>query len=262
MKRYIKAATYDGMEFKDSQMYYIQKGLDEGLDVSIYANPEFKDDRQMWQIYEGLKSGLDVSIYANPKFGFQKMDYIRRALEQGWDNSIINLLANPEFNSRQTGLIYDGFENGIDISWYADPKFNEYQMEKIYNGLMAGVDVSQYADPKYSYKEMEDILLDLEHRYRFKSNSKAIIQEIADRLNVDIKTAKFLAKDYSSEMGDMGFNSKEECINYIVEDAKPRTLEILDNEGYAGLVQWFGTDYANNFIDAAKALGIDVDAYL
>ena len=199
MKRYIKAATYNGMEFNNSQMYYIQKGLDEGLDVSIYANPEFKDDRQMWQIYEGLKSGIDVNIYANPKFGFQKMSYIREALEQGWDKSEIDLLANPEFNGQQTWLIYSGLENGIDISWYADPKFDEYQMDKIYNGLMAGVDVSSYANPEYSSEEMADILLDLEHRYRFKSNSKAIIQKIADRLNVDIKTATimvFLKKSF------------------------------------------------------------------
>lgn len=82
-------------------MRYIRSGLEEGLDVSIYADPKF-DDGQMYEIFVGLLNGLDVSIYADPKF-----------------------------NNAQMRMIRYGLEDGIDVSQYADPKYTAGQMERI-----------------------------------------------------------------------------------------------------------------------------------
>ena len=50
-----------------SQKEQISFGLQKGLDVNVYAKPEF-DSLQMEEIRLGLVKGLDVNIYANPEF--------------------------------------------------------------------------------------------------------------------------------------------------------------------------------------------------
>lgn len=65
-------------EFDKYQMDEIRKGLESGVDVSIYADPKY-DGGQMQQIWLGLKSGIDVSVYADPKYDWTQMKQIRIA---------------------------------------------------------------------------------------------------------------------------------------------------------------------------------------
>ena len=88
------------------QMKEIRLGLESGIDVTKYADPQFDFD-QMREIRTGLEDGLDVSKYADPKFGFMEM-----------------------------GEIKYGLKKGIDITKYADPKFDWYQMSKIVDNLI------------------------------------------------------------------------------------------------------------------------------
>lgn len=60
----------------------IRKGLYKGIDVSIYAKPEFKW-LQMREIREGLEAGIDVTSYADPKIPRKQMSDIRRQLMYG-----------------------------------------------------------------------------------------------------------------------------------------------------------------------------------
>ena len=62
--------------FNEDQLWQIRKGLEKGLDVSIYAKPEFVRD-QMWQIRIGLEQGLDASYYAEPELNWGEMREIR-----------------------------------------------------------------------------------------------------------------------------------------------------------------------------------------
>lgn len=48
-------------------MEQINKGLDENIDVSIYADPE-DYDTCMKQIRLGLENGINISVYTDPKF--------------------------------------------------------------------------------------------------------------------------------------------------------------------------------------------------
>lgn len=108
MKRWIKAATYNGFdesEFDYLQMEQIRKGLESGVDVSVYADPKFSYG-QMKRIRDGLESGVDVSIYADPKFSAWQMEELRL-----------------------------GLESGVDVSVYAVPEFGSWQMEDIRKGL-------------------------------------------------------------------------------------------------------------------------------
>ena len=57
-------------------MAEIREGLEDNVDVSIYAKPEF-NWVQMHQIKLGLKQNIDVSIYAKSKINSGKMARIR-----------------------------------------------------------------------------------------------------------------------------------------------------------------------------------------
>ena len=60
-------------------MFCIRKGLEENLDVSIYANTDY-NEHQMDEIRLGLEEDLDVSIYAKPEFDWEQMRKIRLKL--------------------------------------------------------------------------------------------------------------------------------------------------------------------------------------
>ncbi|UUD34822.1 hypothetical protein NPA07_03295 [Mycoplasmopsis caviae] len=87
--------------FNEKQLKEIQLGLEKGVDVSIYAKPEF-DWEQMNQITIGLMQDLDVSKYADVKYSGAQMCQIR------------------------LGLL-----SGLDVSKYADPKLSSKEMKEI-----------------------------------------------------------------------------------------------------------------------------------
>lgn len=76
----------DSDKFDYNQMGQIALGLEKGLDISIYAKPEFSS-RQMPEIRMGLKHEIDVSLYTNPEFTRFQMEEIRMGLEKGLDVS-------------------------------------------------------------------------------------------------------------------------------------------------------------------------------
>ena len=66
-------------QFDICQQEVIRIGLEQNLNVSIYAKKEF-NDQQMNQIREGLEKGLDVSVYAKPEYSSKEMRDIRLKL--------------------------------------------------------------------------------------------------------------------------------------------------------------------------------------
>ena len=66
-------------QFSEAQQEEIRLGIENNVEVSIYAKPEF-DGYQMEQIRLGLKKNLDVSKYANPEYHSKKMRGIRLSL--------------------------------------------------------------------------------------------------------------------------------------------------------------------------------------
>lgn len=68
--------------FNYGQEDQIRYGIIDGLDVSIYARPEFTAE-QMDEIYQGIKDGLDVSTYAKPNLKWKQMEKIRLKLLTG-----------------------------------------------------------------------------------------------------------------------------------------------------------------------------------
>ena len=66
-------------QFDKYQQEEIKLGLEDNLNVSLYAKPEYSTE-QMKEIRLGLKDNLDVSIYANPDIYWRQMKEIREEL--------------------------------------------------------------------------------------------------------------------------------------------------------------------------------------
>lgn len=75
------------------------------------------DIRQTCEILFGLEQGVDVSIYANTKYNHEQMCQLRRGLINGVD---VSVYADPRFCSRQMCLIKNCLEDGRDVSAYVD----------------------------------------------------------------------------------------------------------------------------------------------
>ena len=60
-------------------MVQIKWGLENNLDVSVYANPDFSVE-QMREIAIGLIEDLDVSKYAKPEITVEEMNRIMEEL--------------------------------------------------------------------------------------------------------------------------------------------------------------------------------------
>ena len=61
-------------------MWQIREGLEQKLDVSVYAHKEYSW-KQMYEIRLGLFSNIDVSIYAKKDFDWKEMREKREKLE-------------------------------------------------------------------------------------------------------------------------------------------------------------------------------------
>lgn len=83
--------------FDEWQKEQIILGLEEGLDVSWYANPKF-NHYQMEQILYGLENNINVSLYANTEFTWAQMEQIRLGLKHGFD---VSIYLNPTIDWRE-----------------------------------------------------------------------------------------------------------------------------------------------------------------
>ena len=72
-------------QFNLNEKEEINWGLEDNLDVSIYAKKEF-DEYQMREIRLGLLNKVDVLIYANQEFDEEQMKAIREKLENEQKN--------------------------------------------------------------------------------------------------------------------------------------------------------------------------------
>ncbi len=171
-------------DFLPIQMRQIQLGLKAGLDVSIYAKPEY-DWFQMEEIREGLKAGLDVSVYAKPQVPYETMREIRKGMLSGIAlasymnlkppvirelrkarESKVNILkyVSQGYDAGQLRQIRHALEQGVDIEAYLSTDYRAASLEQILIGLVHGVDVSLYAKPFYRWRQMREIRKGLEHR--------------------------------------------------------------------------------------------------
>lgn len=176
------------------QMQEVQKGLNNGLDVSKYANltPEGKfifDSEQMYEIRSGLEAGVDVNVYTNPKYNWLQMNEIRQGLEKDLDINQFAALdskGKPVFDCDRMRVIRIGLKKGVDVSKITvlnsegRPVFDSEQMTQIVKGLINNVDVSKYTalnsngEPTYRWDEMRKIRIKLEEEIKSQKDTPAL----------------------------------------------------------------------------------------
>lgn len=170
--------------YQRAQNQEIRLGREEGLDVSLYSDPQY-NWLQMEQIRLGLKDKLDVSVYAHPAYNYETMRQIRLSLysqvdlipylQRGFadddleeirvallnklpiDQWIQDDMCAPQIHEIRIGL----YEN-LDISVYADIKYNWMQMQEIRLGLEKKLNVSLYTNNLFNHAQMREIRLGLE----------------------------------------------------------------------------------------------------
>lgn len=174
--------------FDIDQQQEIKEGLQAGLDVSVYAKPEFYAI-QMRQIRLGLMAGLPVGIYASDKYDWFQMEEIRLGLEHKIDT---NKYADPSVPFDTMRQIREGLEHGIDLS--AAGKLPAGELRELRMAACEGIDIRKYIKAGYDEEQLKQIrtalgeALDIDP-YINPAQRGASIREIALGLgkNLDVK---------------------------------------------------------------------------
>ena len=231
----------ENTEYMTEQNREILLGKEEGLDVSLYSNPELSW-LQMEQIRMGIKDKVYISVYADPSYSYETMKHIRLSmyssndltpyLERGFvddeleqirlaleDDLPIDIWLTDDMYMQQIYEIRIGLYEGIKISVYADSKYNWMQMREIRLGLEKKLNVSLYANVLYNHWQMKEIRLGLEAGLDVASYAKLIysgtdMKEKRESLLME-KTSTYMTPD---KLGiDISSMTKKE-FSIFVED--------------------------------------------
>lgn len=145
-------------EFTQDQKTEIEKGILDGLDVSVYAKPEFLAI-QMFQIRLGMMEKLPVEKYASTDYDWFQMEEIRLGLKDGVD---ISKYASPEVPFDVMRQIRKGLEKGIDLS--VGKGFKAGVLKQLRLALCHGVDIRKYIKQGYEEEQLEQIRIALEKK--------------------------------------------------------------------------------------------------
>lgn len=155
-------AIMEDSEYMKEQHQEILLGKEEGLDVSLYSNPEL-NWLQMEQIRMGMKDKVDVSAYADPSYSFETMKQIRLSFYSS--NDLTSYLERG-FVDDELEQIRLALEEGLPIdTWLTDDMYVQ-QIYEIRIGLYEGLDVSVYANSQYNWMQMQEIRLGLEKKLK------------------------------------------------------------------------------------------------
>lgn len=163
--------------YDSAQLSEIEKGLEHGVEINRYINPEF-NGKQMEQIRLGLEEKLDISKYADSKFSHTQMEQIRKGIALGLD---VDVYANNEFNAEQMDFIRRQLMQKIspvdmisekiivhkeaedsEIFIYAKPEYSVRKMQEIMKGLESGIEIEKILHPEWSVEYMTLIRMGLE----------------------------------------------------------------------------------------------------
>lgn len=150
----------ENTEFMTEQNQEIFLGKEEGLDVSLYSNPEL-NWLQMEQIRMGIKDKVDISAYADPSYSYETMKQIRLSM---YSSNDLSAYLDRGFVDDELEQIRLALEDGLPIdAWLTDDMYMQ-QIYEIRIGLYEGIKVSVYADSKYNWMQMREIRLGLEKK--------------------------------------------------------------------------------------------------
>ncbi|MCR4610295.1 MAG: FapA family protein [Lachnospiraceae bacterium] len=141
----------EALDLTDDQLAEIQLGMDEGVDVSLYARKDLLAI-QMRQVRLGLMSGVTVSRYNDPAYDWFQMEEIREGLE---NHINVDKYASPKVPYMKMRQIRKGLMKGIDLSDQIGQKADV--LRQIRKALVMGIDISKYVSEGYNAGQLEEI---------------------------------------------------------------------------------------------------------
>lgn len=224
------------------QRQEILLGREEGLDVSLFANPEL-NWLQMEQIRMGMKDKVDVSVYADPSYSYETMKQIRLSFYSS--NDLTHYLERG-FVDDELEQIRLALEDGLPIdTWLTDDMYAQ-QIHEIKVGLYENLDVSVYANSQYNWMQMKEIRMGLEKK-----------------LNVSLYT-NYLFSHWQMKEIRLGLEAGLDVSSYAklifsATDMKEKREKLL-KEKTSGPVHTADTADTADTSDTVGALGIDIDS--
>lgn len=151
--------NYENLDsFDYFQQEEIRKGLENNIDVSVYAKPELPYNI-MHQLRKALEDGHDLTPYIT--FGVGILHELRKALKS---NISLVPYVNEGYDSDQLEAIRHALEKKIDIAPYLDTAYHGACINEIAIGLEHHIDVSPYAKTCYTWRKMKEIRIGIEQR--------------------------------------------------------------------------------------------------
>lgn len=223
----IDVTPYAKKEYFADQMREIRHGLskDSAVPIIFYQDPAF-NSLQMREIRKGLQSGIDISVYAHVSMPYLKMRVIRESAEDGlvFDQRDID-----RYNENILDQIHKAYVEEVDISKYVAQRFDDEQLEQvriaikeglpideyitpdmrgdsireIRLGLESGVDVRQYANVSYGWQQMYEMRQGLEHQIDIKPYSNPLyradqMRELRLGIEENLDISKFSTMMYTA----------------------------------------------------------------
>ena len=152
----VDVSRYADKEYFAVQMRQLRFGLEEGLDISLYNSKQF-DWFQMEEIRLGLKVGIDAASYADPKYSFEVMRELRKALE---DN--IHLERYAQVGAEMLHELHRAILDRQNIMPYIKQGYVPEQLTEIRRAMRHGCDIDQYLNKLYRGVAIREITEGLE----------------------------------------------------------------------------------------------------
>lgn len=139
---------------------------EERLEESLIAQGH--DSYQIYEIMKGIQLGLDVSVYRNIHYDFLTMQAYRFALMASVD---ADWLKSKQFRMIQILVIAECTKAGLERKYFDPELFNKSQLVEIILGVREKIDVTKYAKVNYSNVKMRFIRKVLTFFKRLRSKS-------------------------------------------------------------------------------------------
>ena len=236
LEQKLNVSVYAKKEFLAIQMREIRLGLQDKLPVEKYANPSF-DWFQMEQIRMGLKDGIDISKYAKPEISYDRMQQIRLSL---LDN--IDLSAFTKLEAGILKQLHLGIKNNVRIVPYITQGYDDEQLEAIREAMEKKLPVDEYVNKTFRGIALKEIFTGLEHNVDVKEYAKLNLtwqqmREIRLGLEHRVDVSQYNNHLYSAkQMKEIRLGLEEGLdVSYYkspifaAKDMYKKRLELLDN---------------------------------
>ena len=187
---------YLGAGFTLDQISEIQEGLEQGLDVSVYAKKEFFAI-QMRQIRLGQIEKLPIEVYASTVYDWFQMEEIRRGLQDGVD---VSVYCNPSISYDKMRQIRLGLRDGVNLANYA--RLDAGVLRELRKALLSKIYIVNFIQQGYTAEQLEQIRMALEKKldimpYLKKELRGVSIHEIIEGLEKGLDVSCYAKVDFS-----------------------------------------------------------------